>query len=768
MKGFIGSANIDTNSRLCMSSAVAGYKRAFGSDSVPCSYQDLEQADLIVLEGSNLAWCHPVIYQRIVAAKQLRPSLKVVVIDPRKTASCDLADLHLPLKPGSDATLFNGLLIHLHQEQQFDAHFIEQHTDGMAAALAAAQQSSGDLKKLAQNCGLDEGDLAQFFDLFATTKKVITLYSQGVNQSSSGTDKSNSIINCHLATGRLGQPAMGPFSITGQPNAMGGREVGGLSNQLAAHMELDNVQHHDLVSRFWQSKTVASTAGAKAVDMFDAVASGKIKAIWIMATNPVVSMPEADKVKAALEACDLVVVSDCEAQTDTTACADILLPALAWGEKSGTVTNSERRISRQRPFLEPPGEAKAEWWIISQVAKRMGFASSFDYQSSAAVFREHAALSGFENNGQRDFDISAFAAISEEAYAQFMPIQWPVNVGSPQGTARLFKEGHFFTANGRAQLIPIMPRDPVHPVSNDFPLLLNTGRVRDQWHTMTRTARSAKLNHHTAEPSIEMHVADASALHLRQGMLATITSACSDVIVRVVIDDGQQQGNVFMPIHWSDQFASQARVDSLVHATVDPISGQPEFKQTPVKVTEYKAVWHGFILSRKPLSLPDSTYWVAVKGDQFWRYEIASDADVAELKQWLSKQQLEGDDWLTFQDATLSRYRAAKLVNYQLDQVIMIGETHDLPARTWLSQLFLADRIDDETRMGLLAARPSLGLPDVGPTVCACFGVGENTILDVIKTEQAITLEQIGQCLKAGTNCGSCLPEIKKLMAGQP
>lgn len=767
MKGFIGSANIDTNSRLCMSSAVAGYKRAFGSDSVPCSYQDLEQADLIVLVGSNLAWCHPVIFQRIAKAKQLRPTLKVVVIDPRKTASCDMADLHLALKPGSDARLFNGLLHYLHQQQQFDVPFIEQHTDGMAAALASAEQSSGNVSQLAQDCGLSEDALVAFLTLFSQIEKVVTLYSQGVNQSSSGTDKSNSIINCHLATGRLGRPAMGPFSITGQPNAMGGREVGGLSNQLAAHMELNNSQHHDLVSRFWQSETVASSAGAKAVDMFEAVASGKIKAIWIMATNPVVSMPEADKVKAALKACDFVVVSDCEAHTDTTACADVLLPALAWGEKAGTVTNSERRISAQRAFLAVPGQAKADWWIMSQVAKRMGFASSFNYQNSADIFREHAALSGFENNGQRDFDISAYEAISDEAYQQWVPTQWPVNEHAPLGTERLFSDRHFFTANGRAQFISIVPRDPVHRVCEDFPLLLNTGRVRDQWHTMTRTARSPKLNNHTPEPCIEMHASDAIALHLQPGMLAKVSSACGQIIVRVAIDEGQQQGSVFIPLHWNEQFASKARVDSLVHAAVDPISGQPEFKQTPVNVAPYQAVWHGFILSRSPLLPPNNTYWVAMKGDQFWRYELAGETSLAEVKKWLEQVRSDQDDWLIFEDAALGRYRAAELVNNQLKRVIFIGASHDLPVRSWLSQLFLEDQISDEVRMGLLAARPGAGLPDVGPTVCACFGIGANTILDLIKTEQAVTVEKIGHGLKAGTNCGSCLPEIRKLISQQ-
>ena len=532
MKGFIGSGNIDTNSRLCMSSAVAGYKRAFGSDSVPCSYEDLDNADLIVIEGSNTAWCHPVVFQRITKAKQDNPNLKVIVIDPRKTATCEIADLHLPLKSGSDAALFNGLFSYLSETNNIDWKFVDKYTDGFVDALIAAEKSSITIAEVVRSCELNRQDVQQFFTLFSETEKVVTLYSQGINQSSSGTDKSNSIINCHLATGRIGKPAMGPFSITGQPNAMGGREVGGLSNQLAAHMDIDNAMHHDLLSRFWQTNNLTTTAGAKAVDMFNDVATGKIKAIWIMATNPVVTMPDADKVRDALRNCELVVVSDCEAFTDTTACADIVLPALAWGEKCGTVTNSERRISRQRNVLPHPGEAKEDWWIMSQVAKRLGFEQHFNYQSSAEIFREHAALSGFENEGIRDFDISGLARLTDEEYDQLEPVQWPITADKPQGTARLFTDNKFFTDNGKAKFIAITPRAPVNTTSDDYPLVLNTGRIRDQWHTMTRTARSAKLNGHIAEPFVDIHPSDAEKWSVKARDLAKIESRWGTVLAR--------------------------------------------------------------------------------------------------------------------------------------------------------------------------------------------------------------------------------------------
>ena len=762
MKGFIGSANIDTNSRLCMSSAVAGYKRAFGSDSVPCSYEDLELADLIVIEGSNTAWCHPIVYQRIAKAKQQRPHLKIVVIDPRKTATCDIADLHLPLKPGTDASLFNGLLSHINQQQCIDWGFVNDHTEGIAEALLLAEQS---VTEVAQLCELSEQDVSYFFQLFSETEKVITLYSQGVNQSSSGTDKSNSIINCHLATGRIGKPAMGPFSITGQPNAMGGREVGALSNQLAAHMELNNPTHHDLVSRFWQTDNLATTAGAQAVDMFEDIGNGKIKAIWVIATNPVVTLPNADKVRKAIEDCELVIVSECELNTGTAARADILLPALAWGEKCGTVTNSERRISHQRNFLPHPGEAEEDWWILSEVAKRMGYTDAFNYQSSAEIFREHAALSGFENNGKRDFDISGLAEISDIQYDDLTPIQWPITAIKPKGTQRLFEDKQFFTPTGKAQFIAITPRLPVNATSKEYPLILNTGRVRDQWHTMTRTARSSRLNAHISEPILQIHPTDADTYALLNGGIARLDSQWGNMLARIVVTEEQRIGSVFIPMHWNDFLASKGRVNALVNPVVDPISGQPESKHTPIKITSYQPVWYGFMFSRSPLTPSDSEYWVKIKGEQFWRYELAGETAITDPLAWAKKQLGQDGEWLEYFDRDAKRFRAGKIIDNRLESIIFIADEHNLPTRSWLSQLFSEQILSDEMRMSLLAGKPGAGLPDTGQMICACFGVGENTIKDAISSGSAKTIEEIGTLLKAGTNCGSCIPELKKIIS---
>ncbi|MDX5299283.1 MAG: molybdopterin-dependent oxidoreductase, partial [Gammaproteobacteria bacterium] len=463
----------------CMSSAVAGYKRAFGEDAVPACYADLELADLLVIVGGNPAWNHPILYQRMKAAGEGRPYRRVVVVDPRRTASCEIADLHLPIAPGTDAMLFNGLLVWLADHGATDTDYLNAHCNGWEEALAAARASVPDLASCARLCDVPQADLERFFTWFAETRRTVTLYSQGINQSSSGTDKCNAIINCHLATGRVGLPGASPFSITGQPNAMGGREVGGLANQLAAHLDYDTPGARDRVRGFWDAPRLPEAPGLKAVDLFEAVHSGRIKAVWILGTNPAVSLPDAGRVREALQRCPLVIVSDCVANTDTAAFAHILLPATGWSEKDGTVTNSERCISRQRGILPPPGEARHDWWTISQVARRMGFATAFAYSRPVDIFREHAALSGFGNSGQRAFNISALAELDQAGYDALRPIRWPVTPQAPQGTDRLFADGHFSTPDGRARLLPITPRLPRQTLDAEHPVRLNTGRIRD-------------------------------------------------------------------------------------------------------------------------------------------------------------------------------------------------------------------------------------------------------------------------------------------------
>ena len=767
MKGFIGTANIDTNSRLCMSSAVAGYMRAFGADFVPCSYTDLEQAELIVITGSNTAWCHPVIYQRIVKAKTDNPNLKIIVIDPRKTATCDIADLHLPLKPGTDVALFNGLLNHLRREDGLDWEFLEKNTEGFANAIQTAKKDVPTIPDVALVCELNEQDVAEFFRLFTRTVKTVTLFSQGINQSSQGTDKVNAIINCHLATGRIGRPGMGPFSITGQPNAMGGREVGGLSNQLAAHMEIDNPEHSELVRKFWGTFTIASKHGFKAVDLFDAIHKGEIKTLWVMATNPVVSLPNADKVREALKKCETVIVSDCIRHTDTTQYADILLPALTWGEKDGTVTNSERRISRQRKFLSTPGKAMPDWWIVTEVAKRLGFEKAFSYKTPADIFREHAKLSGFENKGQRDFDISALADINEEEYNYLEPVRWPVKKDSCSSKEPLSKRS-FFHENGKAKFVAVTYRAAFNNIDTEYPFILNTGRARDHWHTLTRTGKSPRLSQHTSEPFAEIHPIDAARMQITNDSLVSVTSRWGSVIVRSKISHTQLQGSIFIPIHWNDRYASQACIDSIVNSVTDPVSGQPEFKHTPVNIAPINIAWEGFLITRKALNSLPCKYWACHRGNNCWHYEIADDKFPDDWHNWainLMDYNDQTSDWMEYADTSIGRYRAANILDGKLEYCLFIAkDLSQLPERTWLQSLFSEKTFDKIHRACLLAGKNPGKIQDSGPIVCSCFSVGRKTLLKTINEKNITDIIQIGECLQAGTNCGSCIPEIKQLI----
>ncbi len=767
MKGYIGTANIDTNSRLCMSSPVAAHKRAFGADAVPCCYEDLESAKLIVLTGSNAAWCHPVLFQRITRAKQENPDLIVVVIDPRRTATCDIADHHLALLPGSDAILFNGLLHYLEQKGERNPLFVECCTEGAAEALATAAAVAPSIESVAVRCGLTVEEVTEFYRLFARTERVVTVYSQGINQSISGTDKVNAIINCHLLTGRIGRRGMGPFSFTGQPNAMGGREVGGLANQLAAHMEIENPEHRDIVQRFWQSPTIASRPGLKAVDLFQAIERGEIKALWVMATNPAVTLPEADRVRAAMARCDFVVVSECVERTDTTAVADVLLPALTWGEKDGTVTNSERRISRQRAFLPPPGEARPDWWMVCEVARRMGFGEAFDYDGPDAIFREHAALSGFENFGERAFNIAPWSRLGPEQYDALEPTQWPLKKGG-KGTERLFGEGRFCTPSGKARFVPVEPRLPAALPNDDFPFVLNTGRVRDQWHTMSRTGKAPRLTDHSPEPYAEIHPDDAARAGIEEGALVHLFSRHGEVVVRARLNEGQRRGAVFVPMHWSDRYSSSGRIDALIGAETDPFSGQPEFKHTPVRMVPYTPAWHGFILTRRQLDLSRLTYWVEARGDGFYRYEIAGEQPPEDWPAWARELLCAREpevNWIEYLDKGARRYRGVRMVGDRVESCIFIAPRHDLPPRSWLAGLFAKEALDDNERKGLLLGKPPAGQKDVGRIVCACFSVGVNTLMEAIRDQNLKSVEEIGAALKAGTNCGSCIPELKSLLA---
>ncbi|KRE06798.1 nitrate reductase [Bosea sp. Root670] len=759
MKGFIGSPHVDTNSRLCMSSTVAAQRRVFGSDTVPGAYEDFDSADLIVLVGSNTAWCHPILFRRMQDNRRERGA-RLVVLDPRITATADDADMVLALKPGSDAALLAGLLVHLADRCLIDRSYVARHVAGFDEALASAREIAPDITSVSASTGLPEERIAAFYELWASTPHVVTAWSQGVNQSAQGTDKVAAILNCHLATGRIGRPGCGPFSLTGQPNAMGGREVGGLANMLAAHMGYapDEI---DRVRRFWQAPNIARREGLKAVQMLDAVADGRIRALWVMATNPAVSLPNADKVSAALAGLDLFIVSENVLSNDTLeARPHYILPAAAWGEKDGTVTNSERRISRQRAFLPLPGEAKPDWWIIGEVAKRLGFGEAFAYAGPHEIYAEHAALSAFENDGARDFDIGAHAGLDRAGYDGLRPVQWPAPSRQPGGTDRLFGDGGFFGPERRAQMRPLAAPKLAAQTSEDFPLLLNTGRVRDHWHSMTRTGFSPRLSAHIAEPSVSVNPADIARSGLAEGGFARLASIHGTAILRVVADGGVAEGAAFAPIHWSGETASDARIGALTQPLCDPFSGQPEMKATPVSIAPVAYRFEGFVLARDPFALPAESWWarLAVQGGEGRLFATNLSIDAIAT---LMRERFGTDELTELIDRDGGSYRCAVLRDGRLLAAFFLAPAGRAPLWDTVKAIFADPTAAVESRLALLAGRDPGGT-DPGPTVCACFGVGLNAIRAAFEAGAA-TAEEIGLQLKAGTNCGSCLPEIRRI-----
>ncbi|WP_380053777.1 molybdopterin-dependent oxidoreductase [Falsihalocynthiibacter sp. SS001] len=750
MKGYIGSANIDTNSRLCMASSVAGHKRAFGTDTVPGNYEDIEQADLVVLVGSNLAWCHPILYQRLAAAKAERPNMNVVNIDPRRTATSDLADMHLAIAPDMDAALFNKLLVALHDKGKVNGSYVEQHITGFEDALNAARTD--------MDCGLSDKDIAAFVALWAETEKVVTIYSQGVNQSAVGTDKVNAILNCHLATGRIGRAGMGPFSVTGQPNAMGGREVGGLANMLANHLDLENPNHRNAIQSAWQSPVIADRAGLKAVDLFKACAEGKIKALWVMSTNPAVSMPNASEVSQAIENVPFTVVSDIMARTDTGDLADVLLPATGWGEKSGTVTNSERRISRQRAFLPAAGMARPDWKIICDVATRMGYEDGFAFTSPAEVFDEYARLSLHTAQFGRDFDISGLAGMSAEQYDALEPVQWPVKKDGTT-TERFFAEGEFYRPDGKAKMLAVTP--PRNIPQPNF-LRLNSGRVRDQWHTMTRTGKTARLGQHIAEPFAEIHPIDAKNIGVKDAELLRLSGENGRALLRVLISDRAQVGSVFAPMHWTAQFAANGRVNFAGNSVTDPVSGQPALKGAVVSATRYDAEWYAFAAADGDIT-SGRPYVAKMRSDTGWRAEIAGvkspDCWEQEARATLG---LTSGDALIFEDKRRGTIRIAIIENGVLRGAFFAAKSPVSVARGFVTSL-----IGTQDAQHVLAGVPGADQPDPGATVCACMSVGKNTLRAAI-AEGALTVEALGECTGAGTSCGSCKPELQALLRDIP
>ncbi|WP_170309550.1 nitrate reductase [Litorilituus lipolyticus] len=801
MKGFIGSGNIDTNSRLCMSSAVSAHKRAFGEDIVPTNYDDLIHADVVVLAGSNLAWCHPILFRRLREEKARRPELKVIVIDPRVTACVELADLHLQIKAGCDLILFNSLLNYLAQQGCIDVEKLAQSTSGLQQALDSAQADSEKLNGI----GLSEQDIEQFFSLFAQHDKVVTVFSQGINQSRQGSDQGNAIINCHLASDKIGKLGSGPFSMTGQPNAMGGREVGALANTLAGHIEFEDDALCEGLAQFWQTDNLATKAGLKAIDLFDAIDQGKIKAVWIMATNPLVSLPDHDKIKGALQKCPLVVVSDCVASNDTLEYADVIFPAQTWGEKSGTVTNSERRISRQRPFLTPFGEAKADWWIISEVAKRMGFSKAFNFKSPKEIFAEHAGVSGLANLHRKSacnieqaqnlklsaqallkgFDISAYQNLSEQQYQQWLPVQWPQAKQSSitLSDQRFFTEKRYFHSDAKARFIAVQTSDYGEDNATSHVLLdtnknkevstktftLNTGRNRDQWHTQTRSGKSGTLTNRHAEPELAINPNDALKLNIEGGDLVKVENERGQLLVRAHITEQQRAHEVFIPIHWSSSNFTQGCVSQLVAPLVDKVSGQPAFKHSQVTLTAKKVNSEAMLVVKKQVTKVFAQYQVKQKIAGGYCYHIASELNTESLYKslcdYVEEHELEQENnsSLNASEPLKQYYRKSYLHDAKMYCAVLVGrKKQDLP-HGWLSQ-FYQQASELSAKRNVISA--DIERVQAKKTFCQCLNIAKEDINQAVESGK-LTLADIRNKTGAGNGCGSCIGDIALMLNNQ-
>lgn len=579
IKGFIGSNNIDTNSRLCMSSAVAAYKLSLGEDSVPGNYDDLELADCIFVAGANPAWCHPILWRRIEAAKANNPALKIIVSDPRITQSCAMADLHLQLNPGTDIVLHHAIGRVLIEQGDTDTAFIQQHTEGFARYQEIVLQRS--ITEAAAICGIPASAIYEAAGYIGNAKGFMTLWTMGLNQSVVGVNKNLSLINLHLITGHIGKPGSGPFSLTGQPNAMGGREVGGLSNLLPAHRVMDNPAHRKEVQVFWGSGPLSEKPGFTATEMFTALNEGKLKAIWILCTNPLVSLPDARMAEAALQKAKFVVVQEISSRPETLRYADVVLPAAAWAEKEGTMTNAERRISYLQKITDAPGEALPDAEIICRFAQKMGY-HGFDYNNTAEIYDEHCRLTA----GTR-IDVSGldYTLLQEKR-----SVQWPYPQGATgNGTPRLFTDHHFYTPSAKAIIHSFEDGNKSEVPDSSWPLILTTGRIRDQWHTMSKTGKVSKLKQHIPAPLLEIHPDDARSRNIRADDIVEVFNARGTVRVKAQLSNAIKKGVVFLPMHWGKILNNDLnRANNLTNNLVDPVSKQPDLKFSAVQVRRYK------------------------------------------------------------------------------------------------------------------------------------------------------------------------------------
>lgn len=775
-KGLIGTNNVDTNSRLCMSSAVAGYKATLGTDAPPACYADIDRAECIFIAGSNTAYAHPIVFRRIEDAREKNPRLKLIVVDPRRTDTAAQADLHLAIAPGTDVALFNSMLHVMLNEHRCDAGYIEAHTEGFDALARTAHDYPPE--RAALICGVSADDVVKSARWFAQSAATLSLYCQGLNQSAHGTDNNAALINLHLATGQIGRPGAGPFSLTGQPNAMGGREVGGMANLLSAHRDLANPEHRAEVARLWGVPDVPATAGKTAVEMFEAVRSGEIKAIWIACTNPAQSMPDQARIHEALESARLVVVQEAYANTETTFYADVLLPAASWGEKEGTVTNSERRITCVRAAVPPPGEARPDWAIAADFARRLASqihrdAGLFAYQTPEQIFNEHR-----ETTRGRDLDITGLSYGLLEARG---PQQWPYPEGADTGRERLYADGIFPTASGKARFKNTAYVPVAEATDDAYPLSFNTGRLRDQWHAMSRTGTVARLFNHTEEPCLAMHRTDMAARGIAEGELVRVSGRRGSLIVRALESHEVAPRQVFMPMHWGSRFMSGAGCNALTLPVFDPISRQPELKHAAVQVMKAGLEWRLVAFARTPQS---ELYALENARALIREFDYVSlglcgrdDPLVvlrAAARQPASEATLAMVDSLfrLGNDACIASYidrkrGVSKRIRIERGKVVAARLAGEIAAADWLKHL-MADGADATSlRSWLLGpfASPPAGSIARGRTVCTCVNVTETEILGCIQS--GADLEALKRQLRCGTECGSCVPELKRMLLAE-
>ena len=816
-KGLLGTNNIDTNSRLCMSSAVAGYKLTLGADAPPACYDDVMHADCLFIAGSNAAYAHPILFRRIEDARAQNPNLKIIVADPRRTDTASHADLHLALQPGTDVALFHGMLHVMLVEGWVDRAYIAAHTEGFDALSHRVADYTPALVQ--QVCGITPEQLLQATRWFAGVPahsaantpaakwRTLSLYCQGLNQSSSGTAKNASLINLHLATAQIGKAGAGPFSLTGQPNAMGGREVGGLANLLSAHRDMGKAEHRAEVAALWGIDAVPAKPGKTAVEMFEAAADGDIKALWIACTNPAQSMPNQSTVRRALERAEFVVVQEAFASAETCDFADLLLPATTWGEKEGTVTNSERRITRVRAAVPAPGQARHDWQIVVDLAKRLadepGVATHglhMAYTSPEEIWLEHR-----ESTRGRDLDITGLSY----AHLETTPEQWPMREGAAQGQARLYEDGVFATHNGRAQFadLPYVPTAEMR--ESRFPFSLNTGRLREQWHGMTRTGLVGKLFGHVPEPLVQLHPDDMVRLGLMDGTLVHVTSKRGSIVLPVQASKDLGLNQAFIAMHWGPAFLSGrdhqnkplAGVNAITTSAYCPTSKQPELKHAAVKVLKAELPWTLLAVAWLPehkaqtilqslrarmvqfefascVPFSDTPAQGPARQGVLLRAACSEAPDMALVQEIEQCLELSGSDTMRYVDAKRHQLRSMRVqhrdglgqTDTQLQAFVIAGDTS---AQAWLKTLLQTQASTQAygRRLLMTGSQPPLALADAGTTVCSCVGVKDIAIHDHLKIYQGDSAQRLASLqgtLKCGTQCGSCVPELRRMIQLTP